>query len=302
MPKKKIAMSTIGILHSGTNNRKHDKQIKAFIASLAKAGYAAPKNLTVVGPLWSNDDPTTLAKNAKTLASANPPLNLIVAAGGTASTYAAQEATKSNGIPVVFTSFSQMASPALNMTGVDARTSELDPTRLSYLYDLVSPQWPDQKTFGVLENPTRPDYDPAKLDNAAAQLGIKLDRKPVVPGADQTTIIDAINKAFQSWEKKKIKVALVAADPLFNDLRLDVIAAEKTCGVASMHQWHEFQSDGGYASYGTNLTQAYQMAGTIAGQVLKGTAPRNIPVQPLTTIGLSVNRTTAKKLGLKSSG
>lgn len=94
-------------------------------------------------------------------------------------------------------------------------------------------------------------------------------------------------------------MALVAADPLFNDLRVDVIAAEKACGVASMHQWHEFQSDGGYASYGTNLTQAYQMAGAMAGKVLKGIAPRNIPVQPLTTIGLSINRAAAKRFGLK---
>jgi ABC-type uncharacterized transport system substrate-binding protein len=299
MPKKKIAMSTIGILHSGTNNRKHDKQLKAFIASLAKANFAAPKNLTIVGPLWSNDDPALLAKNARTLAGANPLLNLIIAAGGSASTYAAQDATKDNGIPVVFTSFSKLASPAANMTGVDAQTSRLDPIRLSHLYDLVSPQWPDQKTFGVLENPTRRDYAPAKLDKVAAHLGIKLDRKPVVPGADQATIINVINQAFESWQQKGIKVALVAADPLFNDLRVAVIAAEKAYGVAAMHQWHEFQADGGYASYGANLTQAYQLAGTIAGKVLKGTAPRNIPVQPLTTIGLSVNRAAAKRFGLK---
>jgi len=301
MPKQKIAMSTIGILHSGTDNGKHDKEIAAFISTLKKAGYSKPKNLTITGPLWSDDDPATLAQNAKTLADTVPRLNLIVAAGGTASTYAAQAATKANRIPVVFTSFSQLTSPASNMTGVDARTSELDVIRLAKLYDLVHAQWPNQLMFGVLENPSRKDYDHQKLDDVATRLGIQLDRKPVSPGADQTKIINAIDQAFQSWQQKGIKAALVAADPLFNDLRQDVIAAEKSYGIAAMHQWHEFKDEGGYASYGTSLTEAYEQAAVIAGQVLDGTdSIANIPVVPLTNIALSVNSKTAQRLGLKA--
>ena len=301
MPKQKIAISTIGILHSGTDNGKHDKEVAAFISSLKKAGYSKPKNLKIIGPLWSNDDPGTLAQNAKTLADTVPKLDLIIAAGGTASTYAAQVATKHNGIPVVFTSFSQLTSPASNMTGIDARTSELDVIRLARLYDLVHAQWPDQTTFGVLENPTRKDHDPQKLNDVAARLGIKLDRQAVSPGADQTKIINAIDQAFQSWQKKGIKAALVAADPLFNDLRQDVIAAEKDNGIAAIHQWHEFKDEGGFASYGTSLTEAYEQAAVIAGLVLDGTdSIANIPVVPLTSIGLSVNQKTAQRLGLKA--
>lgn len=300
MPKQKSAIKTIGILHSGTDNGMHDKEIAAFISSLKKAGYSKPKNLSVIGPLWSNDDPGTLAKNAKTLADTVPKLDLIIAAGGTASTYAAQAATKNNGIPVVFTSFSQLTSPASNMTGVDARTSELDVIRLTRLYDLVHAQWPDQTTFGVLENPARKDYDPQKLNDVAARLGIKLDRQGVSPGADQTKIIAAIDQACLSWQKKGIKAALVAADPLFNDLRQDVIAAEKNYGIAAMHQWHEFKDEGGFASYGASLTEAYEQAAVIAGMVLNGTdSIANIPVVPLTNIGLAFNRKTAQRLGLK---
>jgi ABC-type uncharacterized transport system substrate-binding protein len=300
MPKQKSAISTIGILHSGTDNGKHDKEIAAFINSLKKAGYSKPKNLKIIGPLWSNDDPGTLAQNAKTLADTVPELNLIIAAGGTASTYAAQAATKNNGIPVVFTSFSQLTSPASNMTGVDARTSELDVIRLARLYDLVHAQWPDQITFGVIENPTRKDHDPKKLDDAAARLGIKLDRKAVSPGADQAKITTAIDQAFQSWQQNGIKAALVTADPLFNDLRQYIIAAEKNNDIAAIHQWHEFKDEGGFASYGTSLTEAYEKAAVIAGLVLDGTdSISNIPVVPLTTIGLAVNQKTAQRLGLK---
>ena len=82
----------------------------------------------------------------------------------------------------------------------------------------------------------------------------------VSPGPNQTALKNLITQAFQGWNKAGIKVALVAADPLFNDLRSDVIKAEQANGVAAMHQWHEFTDEGGYASFGTYLTEAYQTA------------------------------------------
>jgi ABC-type uncharacterized transport system substrate-binding protein len=292
---------TIGILHSGTAGRINDKSIKAFIDELANNGYKVNQNLTLDPdkPLWSNDDPKLLADNADKLAR-NSGLDLIIAAGGPPSIFAilkAQSKAKTD-TNVVFTSFSQLTSPASNMTGVDARTSDLDPFRLTKLYNLVQSQWPDQTTFGVLQNNTRNDYDPTMLDKVAGKLGIQLKRVNVTPGPDKKAISDLISQTFQSWQQAGIKVALVAADPLFNDFRSDVLSAEKASGVAAMHQWHEFKDEGGYASYGTDLTEAYQKAGTIAGQVLDGTDLAEIPVQPLTNIALSINRATAKRLGL----
>lgn len=304
---KKGATYTIGILHSGsgpTNTPINEKMIEAFIDELANNGYKVNQNLFLdpKDPLWSDDDPTKLANNARTLAT-NAELDLIIAAGGTASVYAVRDAqivarTNTN---VVFTSFSQLTPPTSNMTGVDARTSELDPFRLNKLYDLVHTQMPDQTTFAVLENNQRKDYDPTILGKVAADLGIQLNRlPPITPGPDKTAIIKLINQAFDGWKKAGIKVALVAADPLFNDLRSDVIKAETKYGFAAMHQWHEFKDEGGYASYGTNLMEAYQNAATIAAQVLDGKDPTEIPVQPLTNIALSINHTTAKRLGLST--
>jgi ABC-type uncharacterized transport system substrate-binding protein len=295
---------TIGILHSGSAGSTNNKSIKAFLDELAANGYKANQNLTLdpTTPLWSNDDPGLLATNAATLAGKSG-LDLIIAAGGPPSVFAILHAQSraNTDTDVVFTSFSQLTSPASNMTGVDARTSELDPYRLIKLYNLVHPQWPDQTTFGVLVNNTREDYDPTALDKVAHDRNIQLDRAYVTPGPDQTALKNLIKQAFQGWKQAGIKVALVAADPLFNDLRSDVIKAEKANGVAAMHQWHEFKDEGGYASYGTDLTEAYQTAGTMAAQVLDGTNLAEIPVQPLTNIAsLSINRATASRLGLKT--
>jgi putative ABC transport system substrate-binding protein len=297
---------TIGILHSGSAGSTNNKSIEAFLDKLAANGYKMKQNLALdpATTLWSNDDPGLLAKNADKLAG-NSGLDLIIAAGGPPSVFAildAQRRAKTD-TDVVFTSFSQLTSPALNMTGVDARTSELDPYRLAKLYNLVHPQWPDQTTFGVLQNNARKDYHPAALESMADHLNIKLDRVNVTPGdGDQTALKTLITRAFQRWNEAGIKVALVAADPLFNNLRRDVIQAEKTYGIAAMHQWHEFKNDGGYASYGTDLKQAYQTAGTMAAEILDGTDVTEIPVRPLTNIvGLSVNRAAAKRLGLRAN-
>jgi putative ABC transport system substrate-binding protein len=291
---------TIGILHSGRDNKINNKSIKAFLDELANNGYKVNQNLILdpKNPLFSDDDPTLLDQNAAKLVRTK--LDLIIAAGGPPSVYAILKAQSNakTGTNVVFTSFSQLTSPASNMTGVDARTSDLDPFRLTRLYNLVHQKWPDQTTFGVLENDTRKDYDRTILDKVAVNLKIQLNRVSVTPGPDQTTIKNLINQTFQGWKQAAIKVALVAADPLFNDFRPDVISAEKASGVAAMHQWHEFKDEGGYASYGADLTEAYQKAGTIAGQVLDGTDLAEIPVQPLTNIALSINPTTAKRLGL----
>ena len=225
-------------------------------------------------------------------------IDLIIAAGGSASTYEVARATKGTGTNSIFTTFSKRNSPASNMTGVCARTSELDVDRLTNLYNLVQP--PPQTTFGVLENQTRTGYDPTPLKNEADRLHLRLDRVSAyrLAGETDNDVVTRINNAFARWGKNGLKAALVAADPIFNDHRKEVIAAEKANSIAAMHQWHEFKDEGGYASYGTSLIEAYQKSGEIAGRVLDGAAPSTIPVYVLGNIALSINRATAKRLRL----
>ena len=300
-PRTSKAAKTIGILHSGTDSNKQQKEIAELIGFLKKAGYTVGTNLTIAPkgkPLWSRDDPKELYDNARALAV--PGIDLIIAAGGSASTYEVASATAGTGIKGVFTTFSKRISPAANMTGVCARTSELDVDRLTNLYQLVQPA--PQTTFGVLENPTRKDYDTAPLQVEADRLQIKIERMPVYKLAGETDgdVVKRIQDAFAIWGKNGVKYALVAADPIFNDYRKVAIDAENANNVGAMHQWHEFKDEGGYTSYGTSLREAYQQAGRIAGQVLDGADPSTIPVYVLFTVALLINQATAKRLHLAS--
>jgi ABC-type sugar transport system substrate-binding protein len=108
MPQK-----TLGIMHSG-HQGKQQASIKYFKDELDR--WVKGTAITIVwdsaGVLWSDDDPNLLAQNADTLAR-NANLDMIIAAGGSASVYAVQAAQTAAGTNtnVVFTTFSQMNSP-----------------------------------------------------------------------------------------------------------------------------------------------------------------------------------------------
>ncbi len=276
-------MATLGILHFGKKSNQY-KSIRAFKSELDDwvQGTAVTIDYDPLDALWSDDNPASLAANAMTLATNNR-LDLIIAAGGSASVYAVQQAQSAarTNTNVVFTTFSQTTAPAPNMCGVCAHTSDTDLQRMIILHSKIH-----ASSYGVLENTYRRDYDSHKFDAWKHGAGVTLDPQPVLitPTDSETQVVTNIKNAFARWRGMNITAALVCADPIFNDHRLDIKNAAKPGGgkkkIKTMHQWHDFVSEGhGDYAYGPLIREPYKLAAKAAKDILVcGKSPREVGV------------------------
>jgi putative tryptophan/tyrosine transport system substrate-binding protein len=68
--------------------------------------------------------------------------------------------------------------------------------------------------------------------------------------------------------------------------------------VPVIYPFREIVEAGGLVSYGASVADAWYIAGTYVGRILKGEKPTDLPVQLSTRIEMILNLKTAKALGL----
>jgi putative ABC transport system substrate-binding protein len=146
---------------------------------------------------------------------------------------------------------------------------------------------------GFLVNPSNPfaDLDISDAQKAAESLGPRI----LVAKAATENEIDAV---FPKLAQEGAGSLLVAGDLFLNDRMKQIIALAAHYTVPTLYPWREATALGGLMSYGADIADAFHLGGKLAGKILHGEKPAELPVEQATKLELVINMKTAKSLGI----
>jgi putative tryptophan/tyrosine transport system substrate-binding protein len=219
---------------------------------------------------------------------------------GTPAARAAKTAsvTVTPAIPVVFSMASDpvmeglvasLNRPGGNITGVTSIAGALAPKRL----DLIREVLPNDAAVAILINPANPlsVAEHKGTADAARAIGQRLE---VVTASNQ----GEIEQAFATIKQRRISALIIASDIFFYSQMKRLAALAGQYAVPAIGPLREFATEGGLLSYGASVREVTRQAGAVAGKVLKGAKPADLPVEQPTKFELVINLKTAKALGL----
>ena len=289
---QETGVPVVGYLDPG-NRAAHAELILAFRAGLAEEGYVEGRNVAIEYR-WAEAQYDRLPELAADLVGRK--VAVIAATNGIPAALAAKAATTRIPIvffvgvdPVEFGIVPNLNRPGGNITGVTGLGTELGPKRLEILNVLR----PAAKLFAVLVNPLNAAAvtQARELEAAAKTLGLRVEVQRASTDHDLET-------GFAALAQMGAGGVVIGADGFMNS-RIDQIAAlALRYSIPTVYQYRGFVAAGGLMSYGGSISEAYRLAGTYTGRILKGEKPADLPVKRSTKVELFINLKTAKALGL----
>jgi putative tryptophan/tyrosine transport system substrate-binding protein len=223
---------------------------------------------------------------------------VLVASGSVSAILAAKAATTT--VPIVFGFgadpvdaglVSSLDHPGGNITGITSMTVDIGSKRLGLLQDLL----PRATRVAVLVDPN---------DDATVVKSMIADVRgaaiPIGRGIEVFYARDVgdIEAAFAGLMEKRSEVLLVNPGSFFSGHRMEIVALAAQHRVPALYFERDFAEAGGLMSYGPNITEQYRQLGILAGRILSGQKPGDLPVRRATRLEFVINLKTAKALGL----
>jgi len=263
----------------------------AFKQGLNESGFVEGQNVTIEYK-WADRHLDQLPELAAELVRLRP--DVLVGTGG--ANTAAIAATKTipvivsfGGDPVKLGYVASLNKPGGNVTGVTVFSPDLEAKRLELMNEIV----PRGATIGYLYDPNIDfaDMELRNVETAARTFG----REIRIVAASQDADLE---KAFTTLAETHVGGIVMAANPVFLNLRDHLLALTTRLKIPAVHEAREFVVAGGLMSYGTSVPEVYRQIGIYTGRVLKGEKPADLPVLEPTKFDMAINLRTAKALGI----
>ena len=276
------------------------KLLAAFKEGLAANDYEEGRNV-VVEYRWTNagtamNDAAALLASARELVARK--VDVIVASIDPA-ILAATKATRT--VPIVMLNASDpvgsgfvesLSRPGGNVTGMTNTSSELTAKKLQTLHEAV----PQARRIGMMvSGPSRTrETTIASARAAAAVLGVALD----VVDADS---IDAIAPAVKTLKGRGAEALFIAdtGGGLFFTSRIHLAEAAIASRLPLMAGNAENAEAGALLALAPDSVENYKRAAVFIDKIRKGAKPADIPVEQPTTYQLTINKKTARLLGVE---
>jgi putative ABC transport system substrate-binding protein len=279
----------IGILHSGFPDR---TPIHVLFAALRTLGYEDGRT-AAIELLGGEGDPDRLNTLVAKLAAQRP--DVIIAL-----TPPAVLALKQAGVttPVVFAFVSDpvglgivtsLAHPGANFTGLSFSDAVLGGKRLELLMDAL----PNLKRVAVIWGRSFAGNSAIfdVIREAARARSVEIFSREL-RGSDD------LPPAFDDAKASGAQAVIFMTDNVMFGRRREVAALALARHLPSIHSFVPEAEDGGMMSYGPDLDESYRRAAALAGAILKGARPADLPVEEPTRFILAVNLKTAAALDI----
>ena len=248
---------------------------------------------TYVAEAHTSDKATLISRLAAEVVAANPTVIVTI---NTTGVWELLKLTQTIPIVVAFTGdpvalgFTQsVGRPTRNVTGILTLQEVLLDKRIELLGQLVGPM----RRVGLL-------YD---VGNPGAELAVSAARSRKDPTRPELVVLGVtsghdIATVLDRSEARELDGLIVLASPMILTYRATLIAAEMTRRLAAVHDFSFEVQEGALAAYGPEPAENFQRAAEYTDRLLHGAKISDLPFEAPRTIRLSLNRRTARSLGL----
>ena len=182
-----------------------------------------------------------------------------------------------------------LARPGGNVTGLSSIGPDLVPKQLELL--MIATRKLSRVAILMQPNETsHPEILRVARENAS-KAGIT-----ILPVTADTP--DEIERAFATMKRERAGAVIILISSFFGSQRRQIAGLAAQLRLPSIYFASEYAKAGGLMSYGNYQADQYRYGATYVDKILKGAKPGDLPIEQPNRYYLTLNRKTAKTLGL----